>query len=165
MGVVSCAKNTYFDFDFCCSFHSGQLAALSEERDKPMNHQPIVTKQETRNADDTSLMVGQFAYTHKVGGFCSYLLSEEHFFSDAILQDMFSGVHGMGKTITALERIIDELISRQDNERSIFNERLSIERGKVQSLERERDQLRSQVALLQSKVRTYVRIFLLSGVL
>lgn len=76
-----------------------------------------------------------------------------------------SGVHGMGKTITALERIIDELISRQDNERSIFNERLSIERGKVQSLERERDQLRSQVALLQSKVRTYVRIFLLSGVL
>lgn len=71
----------------------------------------------------------------------------------------------MGKTITALERIIDELISRQDNERSIFNERLSIERGKVQSLERERDQLRSQVALLQSKVRTYVRIFLLSGVL
>ena len=78
---------------------------------------------------------------------------------------MMSGVHGMGKTITALERIIDELISRQDNERSIFNERLSIERGKVQSLERERDQLRSQVALLQSKVRTYVRIFLLSGVL
>jgi mitotic spindle assembly checkpoint protein MAD1 len=78
---------------------------------------------------------------------------------------MLSGVHGMGKTITALERIIDELISRQDNERSIFNERLSIERGKVQSLERERDQLRSQVALLQSKVRTYVRIFLLSGVL
>ena len=76
-----------------------------------------------------------------------------------------SGVHGMGKTITALERIIDELISRQDNERSIFNERLSIERGKVQSLERERDQLRSQVALLQSKVRTDVRIFLLSGVL
>ena len=71
----------------------------------------------------------------------------------------------MGKTITALERIIDELISRQDNERSIFNERLSIERGKVQSLERERDQLRSQVALLQSKVRTDVRIFLLSGVL
>lgn len=78
---------------------------------------------------------------------------------------MLSGVHGMGKTITALERIIDELINRQDNERSIFNERLSIERGKVQSLERERDQLRSQVALLQSKVRTYVRIFLLSGVL
>ncbi|CAD6272507.1 unnamed protein product [Miscanthus lutarioriparius] len=98
------------------------LAALSEERDKPMNHQPIVTKQETRNADDTSL------------------------------KDMFSGVHGMGKTITALERIIDELISRQDNERSIFNERLSIERGKVQSLQRERDQLHSQVALLQSKL-------------
>ena len=76
-----------------------------------------------------------------------------------------SGVHGMGKTITALERIIDELISRQDNERSIFNERLSIERDKVQSLQQERDQLRSQVALLQSKVRTDVRIFLLSGVL
>lgn len=70
-----------------------------------------------------------------------------------------SGVHGMGKTITALERIIDELISRQHDEHNIFNEILSIERGKVQSLERERDQLRSQVALLQSKVSTYVRTF------
>ncbi|OQU77687.1 hypothetical protein SORBI_3009G087300 [Sorghum bicolor] len=98
------------------------LAALSEERDKPMKDQPIVTKQETRNADDTSL------------------------------KDMLSGVHGMGKTITALERIIDELISRQHDEHNIFNEILSIERGKVQSLERERDQLHSQVALLQSKL-------------
>lgn len=72
---------------------------------------------------------------------------------------MLSGVHGMGKTITALERIIDELVSRWHDECNIFKERLSIERGKVQSLERERDQLRSQVALLQSKVRTYVRTF------
>lgn len=45
-----------------------------------MKDQPTVTKQETRNADDTSLTVGQFVYTHKVGGFCSYLLSEEHSF-------------------------------------------------------------------------------------
>lgn len=78
MDVVSCAKNTNFDFGLYC-FHSGQPAALSEERDKPMNDQPIVAKHETRIADNTSLKVDQFAYTHKIGGFCSFLLSEEHF--------------------------------------------------------------------------------------
>lgn len=53
---------------------------------------------------------------------------------------------------------MDELISRQQGERD-FNERLSIEKRKVQSLEQEIDQLRSQVALLQSKVRTSVSTF------
>ena len=78
--------------------------------------------------------------------------------NDAILQDMLSGLNGMDKIFVTLERTLDEMISRQQDER-IFNERLSIERSKVQSLEQEIDQLRSQVALLQSKVRTSVRTF------
>ena len=78
--------------------------------------------------------------------------------NDAILQDMLSGLNGMDKIFVTLERTMDEMISRQQDER-IFNERLSIERSKVKSLEQEIDQLRSQVALLQSKVRTSVRTF------
>ena len=78
--------------------------------------------------------------------------------NDAILQDMLSGLNGMDKIFVTLERTLDEMISRQQDVR-IFNERLSIERSKVKSLEQEIDQLRSQVALLQSKVRTSVRTF------
>ena len=78
--------------------------------------------------------------------------------NDAILQDMLSGLNGMDKIFVTLERTMDEMISRQQDVR-IFNERLSIERSKVQSLEQEIDQLRSQVALLQSKVSTSVRTF------
>ena len=37
-----------------------QLAAVSEERDKLIKDQSMLNKQETRNADDTSLKVGQF---------------------------------------------------------------------------------------------------------
>jgi hypothetical protein len=61
----------------CVSFL--QLAAVSKERDKPMKDQSMLTKQETRNADDISLKVGQFEYIHYVGGFYSYLLFEENF--------------------------------------------------------------------------------------
>jgi mitotic spindle assembly checkpoint protein MAD1 len=71
---------------------------------------------------------------------------------------MLSGLNGMDKIFIALERTMDELISRHQDEH-IFNERLSIERSKVQSLEQEIDQLHSQVALLQSKVRTSIRTF------
>nr|CAB3463466.1 unnamed protein product [Digitaria exilis] len=97
------------------------LAAVSEEREKPMVGQFMLMKQETRNADDASL------------------------------KDMLSGLHGMDKIFIALERTMDELINRQQGEHD-FNERLSIEKRKVQSLEQEIDQLRSQVALLQSKL-------------
>ncbi|KAJ1262470.1 hypothetical protein BS78_09G110200 [Paspalum vaginatum] len=94
------------------------LAARSEESDKPMKEQSMLTKQETRNADDTSL------------------------------KDMLSGIHGMDKIIIT----IDELIACHQDERSIFDERLSVLRSKVQSLEQERDQLCLKVALLQSKL-------------
>ncbi|XP_066311545.1 mitotic spindle checkpoint protein MAD1-like [Miscanthus floridulus] len=62
---------------------------------------------------------------------------------------------GMEKTIRELESIIHELkelISHKDTELNIMNERLSLETRKVKSLEREGDQLRSQVALLESKL-------------
>ncbi|RCV15752.1 hypothetical protein SETIT_3G083100v2 [Setaria italica] len=97
------------------------LAAVSEERDKQMKDQSMLTKQETINDDDTSL------------------------------KDMLSGLHGMDKIFIALDRTMDELSSRQKGER-VLDERLSIERSKVQSLEQVIDQLRSQVALLQSKL-------------
>uniref|UniRef100_K3ZA35 Uncharacterized protein n=1 Tax=Setaria italica TaxID=4555 RepID=K3ZA35_SETIT len=70
---------------------------------------------------------------------------------DTSLKDMLSGLHGMDKIFIALDRTMDELSSRQKGER-VLDERLSIERSKVQSLEQVIDQLRSQVALLQSKL-------------
>lgn len=63
---------------------------------------------------------------------------------------------GMEKTIRELESTIHEqkeLVSHKDTELNIMNERLNLEAKKVKSLEREGDQLRSQVALLESKVR------------
>jgi polyhydroxyalkanoate synthesis regulator phasin len=62
----------------------------------------------------------------------------------------------MDKIFIALEGTMDELSSRLQGE-CVFDERLSIERSKVKSLEQEIDQLRLQVSLLQSKVRMYVR--------
>ncbi|XP_072150137.1 mitotic spindle checkpoint protein MAD1 [Setaria viridis] len=62
---------------------------------------------------------------------------------------------GMEKTIRELESTIHEqkeLVSHKDTELNIMNERLNLEAKKVKSLEREGDQLRSQVALLESKL-------------
>ncbi|KAF8642679.1 hypothetical protein HU200_067049 [Digitaria exilis] len=92
-----------------CPVSCGQLAAISEERDK---------------------------------------LRKEH--------PMESDQSGMEKIIRELESTIQELkelISHKDAELNIMNERLSLEARKVKSLEREGDQLRSQMALLESKVR------------
>ncbi|CAN6335910.1 unnamed protein product [Urochloa humidicola] len=94
------------------------LATVSEERDKPMKDQSILTKQETTDADDT------------------------------VLKNMWSGLHGMDKMLMELHRTMD----KHQQDKHVFEERLSIERSKVQSLEQEIDQLRSQVALLQSKL-------------
>lgn len=109
-------KNHIFMCRICLDFCSflpdscGQLAAISEERDKLRKEHPTESDQS-----------------------------------------------GMEKTIRELESIIHELkelISHKDTELNIMNERLSLETRKVKSLEREGDQLRSQVALLESKVRT-----------
>ncbi|CAN6330948.1 unnamed protein product [Urochloa humidicola] len=97
------------------------LATVGEERDKPMEDQPMLTKQETLNSDDTPL------------------------------KDMLSDIHGMDKMLIGLHRTMDKLNSHQED-KHVFDERLSIERSKVQSLEQEIDQLRSQVALLKSKL-------------
>lgn len=64
----------------------------------------------------------------------------------------------MDKIFIALEGTMDELSSRLQGER-VFDERLSIERSKVKSLEQEIDQLRLQVSLLQSKVRMLLEHF------
>ena len=71
---------------------------------------------------------------------------------------MESDQSGMEKMIRELESTMHEQkeqISHKDAELSIMNERLSLEARKVKSLEREGDQLRSQVALLESKVRIF----------
>ncbi|CAO1942482.1 unnamed protein product [Urochloa humidicola] len=68
---------------------------------------------------------------------------------------MESDQSGMDKMIRELESTIHEqkeLLSHKDSELSIMNERLNLEAKKVKSLEREGDQLRSQVALLESKL-------------
>ena len=109
-------KNHIFMCRICLDFCSflpdscGQLAAISEERDKLRKEHPTESDQS-----------------------------------------------GMEKAIRELESIIHELkelISHKDTELNTMNERLSLETRKVKSLEREGDQLRSQVALLESKVRT-----------
>ncbi|CAL4946338.1 unnamed protein product [Urochloa decumbens] len=68
---------------------------------------------------------------------------------------MESDQSGMEKMIRELESAIHEqkeLVSHKDSELNIMNERLNLEAKKVKSLEREGDQLRSQVALLESKL-------------
>jgi mitotic spindle assembly checkpoint protein MAD1 len=66
----------------------------------------------------------------------------------------------MEKVVTELESTIRdqrELISQQHTELNLMNEKLSIESRKAKSLERDGDQLRSQVALLESKVRVKMK--------
>ncbi|PUZ53700.1 hypothetical protein GQ55_5G071600 [Panicum hallii var. hallii] len=68
---------------------------------------------------------------------------------------MESDQSGMEKMIRELESTMHEqkeLISHKDAELNMMNERLSLEARKAKSLEREGDQLRSQVALLESKL-------------
>ncbi|CAN6358063.1 unnamed protein product [Urochloa humidicola] len=73
----------------------------------------------------------------------------------ASLKDMLSDLSGMERIIRELERTIDEsneMICHQRAEHIRMNERLSTEVGKVKSLEEEVEQLRLQVASLESKV-------------
>ncbi|XP_062181681.1 mitotic spindle checkpoint protein MAD1-like [Phragmites australis] len=101
------------------------LASISEERDKLRKDHAMLTKQKLRDGDDTPI------------------------------KNMDSDLSGMEKIIRELESTIHdqkELISQKHAELDIMNERLSLEARKVKSLEREGDQLRSQVALLESKL-------------
>lgn len=45
-----------------------------------------------------------------------------------------------------------EIINHQHDELKLMNERLNVEARRVKSLEREGDRLRSEIALLESKV-------------
>uniref|UniRef100_A0A0E0JRQ8 Spindle assembly checkpoint component MAD1 n=1 Tax=Oryza punctata TaxID=4537 RepID=A0A0E0JRQ8_ORYPU len=74
---------------------------------------------------------------------------------DASSRNMESDLSRMEKVVTELESTIRdqrELISQQHTELNLMNEKLSIESRKAKSLERDGDQLRSQVALLESKL-------------
>ncbi|XP_062207646.1 mitotic spindle checkpoint protein MAD1-like isoform X3 [Phragmites australis] len=101
------------------------LAAISEERDRLRKDHDMLPKQKSGDGDDTPF------------------------------KNMESDLSGMEKIIRELEGTIHEqkeLISHQHAELNIMNERLSLEARKVKSLEREGDQMRSQVALLESKL-------------
>ncbi|KAF0921066.1 hypothetical protein E2562_038440 [Oryza meyeriana var. granulata] len=74
---------------------------------------------------------------------------------DASSKNMESDLSRMEKVVRELESTIRdqrELISQQHTELNLMNEKLSIESRKAKSLERDGDQLRSQVALLESKL-------------
>ncbi|KAL6840159.1 hypothetical protein ACP4OV_029969 [Aristida adscensionis] len=101
------------------------LAAVGEERDRLRKDLAMFANQKPRDGDDSSF------------------------------KSVDSDLSGMEKIIRELESTINEqkeLISHQQAELNTMNERLNIEVRKVKSLEREGDQLRSQVALLESKL-------------
>ncbi|KQK04829.1 mitotic spindle checkpoint protein MAD1 [Brachypodium distachyon] len=101
------------------------LTAVSEERDRLRKDHAMSTSQKPIGGDDTSS------------------------------KNMESGLLQMEKAVRELESTVHEqreLISQQHAELNLLNEKLSIEARKAKSLEREGDQLRSQVALLESKL-------------
>ncbi|XP_062231065.1 mitotic spindle checkpoint protein MAD1-like isoform X2 [Phragmites australis] len=101
------------------------VAAVSEESDRLRNDNTMMTKQEPRDGDDVPL------------------------------KDMLSCLPGMDNVVSELESTIDqlnELITNQHTKLNMMNERLSIEGRETASLERERDQLSLQVAILESKL-------------
>ncbi|KAL6616479.1 hypothetical protein ACP70R_038749 [Stipagrostis hirtigluma subsp. patula] len=101
------------------------LAAVGDERDRLRKDLALLTNQKHRDGDDSSF------------------------------KNMESDPSRMDKLIRELESTIQEqkeLISHQHAELNTMNERLNLEGKKIKSLEREGDQLRSQVALLESKL-------------
>ncbi|KAL5228022.1 hypothetical protein ABZP36_016287 [Zizania latifolia] len=101
------------------------LAAVSEERDRLRKEHAMSTNQKPKDGDDASF------------------------------KNMESDLSRMEKVVSELENTIRdqrELISQQHTELNLMNEKLSMEARKAKSLEREGDQLRSQVALLESKL-------------
>ncbi|KAM3353012.1 hypothetical protein ACQJBY_024281 [Aegilops geniculata] len=101
------------------------LTAVSEERDRLRKDHNMLSNQKTRDGDDMSS------------------------------KKMESDLSQMEKVVRELETTLHEqreLISQQHAELNLMNEKLSIEARKAKSLEREGDQLRSQVALLESKL-------------
>ncbi|TVU03175.1 hypothetical protein EJB05_51307, partial [Eragrostis curvula] len=94
-----------------------EFDGVSEEKDRSREDHIMLTKEEPRDGDGSSL---------------KEMLSDQ----------------GQMDVVGKLERIIDEMneiITQQCSKLDKMNDRLSIERRKVISLERERDQLRSQV--------------------
>ncbi|KAK3166132.1 hypothetical protein QOZ80_1AG0041860 [Eleusine coracana subsp. coracana] len=101
------------------------LAAISGERDRLRKDHVTPAKEKPGDGDDTPF------------------------------KNTYSDLSGMEKLIRDLESTIHEqkeVINHKHAELNIMNERLSLEARKMKSLEREGDQLRSQVALLESKL-------------
>uniref|UniRef100_A0A0D9V8I3 DUF4094 domain-containing protein n=1 Tax=Leersia perrieri TaxID=77586 RepID=A0A0D9V8I3_9ORYZ len=121
------------------------LAAVSEERDRLRKDHAMSTNQKSRDGDDASSRFCAFTTLNKM---CNKSF-------EVTMQSMESDLSRMEKVVRELESTIHdqrELISQQHTELSLMNEKLSMEGRKAKSLERDGDQLRSQVALLESKL-------------
>lgn len=80
----------------------------------------------------------------------------------ARVQDLESSITAKENAIRELENNLNDqrqIINRQHNELEQMNDKLAIEARRIKSLEREGDRLRSEISLLESKVRVRKFIF------
>lgn len=80
----------------------------------------------------------------------------------ARVQDLESSITAKENAIRELENNLNDqrqIINRQHNDLEQMNDKLAIEARRIKSLEREGDRLRSEISLLESKVRVRKFIF------
>lgn len=78
------------------------------------------------------------------------------------VQDLESSITAKENAIRELENNLNDqrqIINRQHNDLEQMNDKLAIEARRIKSLEREGDRLRSEISLLESKVRVRKFIF------
>lgn len=78
------------------------------------------------------------------------------------VQDLESSFTAKENAIRELENNLNDqrqIINRQHNDLEQMNDKLAIEARRIKSLEREGDRLRSEISLLESKVRVRKFIF------
>ncbi|XP_026664080.2 mitotic spindle checkpoint protein MAD1 isoform X2 [Phoenix dactylifera] len=106
------------------------LSSVTEERDRLNKDATTLNKQKTVHAD---------------GGMMN----------ETLVKDLESTLALREQTIKELENNLHkqrEVMNRQHDEIKLLNEKLSFEARRIKSLEREGDRLRSEIALLESKL-------------
>lgn len=106
------------------------LSSVTEERDRLKKDAITINKQKMAHADSGMT-------------------------NETLVKDLESSLAAREQTIKELEGNLNEqreVISRQHDEIKLLNEKLSFEARRVKSLEREGDHLRSEIALLESKL-------------
>ncbi|XP_010910286.1 mitotic spindle checkpoint protein MAD1 isoform X2 [Elaeis guineensis] len=106
------------------------LSSVAEERDRLNKDAIALNKQKTAHADSGMM-------------------------DETLVKDLESSLALRKQTIKELESNLHEqreVINRQYDEIKLLNEKLSFEARRIKSLEREGDRLRSEIALLESKL-------------